>query len=73
MIIIDETKLRDETLQMIGEDYGIIISESLINYPKWYKTQIDTIINKFKFDIDEFKEKLANEIINGMKIELKIN
>ena len=30
------------------------------------------IVDRFKFDIDDFKEKLVSAIMNGIKIELKL-
>jgi hypothetical protein len=67
MIILDETKLRNGTLRMIGEDYGIIVSSSAVEHPEWYEQEIDTIVNKLRFDIDSFKERL----INSIKVELR--
>jgi hypothetical protein len=63
MIILDESRLTNETLSMIGQDYGMKISSV---------TNIDDVVERFKFDIDEFKEKLVSAIMNGIKIELKL-
>ena len=71
MIILDETKLTNRTLQMIGEDYGMKLS-SPIKHPEWYEQEIDIIVDRFKFDIDDFKERLVSAIMNGIKIELKL-
>lgn len=71
MIILDENKLTNGTLQMIGQDYGMKLS-SPIEHPEWYEQEIDMIVDRFKFDIDEFKEKLVSAIMNGIKIELKL-
>ena len=71
MIILDETKLTNGTLQMIGQDYGMKLS-SPIEHPEWYEQEIDMIVDRFKFDIDDFKEKLVSAIMNGIKIELKL-
>ena len=71
MIILDETKLTNGTLQMIGEDYGMKLS-SPIEHPEWYEQEIDMIVDRFKFDVDSFKEKLVSAIMNGIKIELKL-
>lgn len=71
MIILDETKLTNRTLQMIGEDYGMKLS-SPIEHPEWYEQEIDIIVDRFKFDIDDFKERLVSAIMNGIKIELKL-
>jgi hypothetical protein len=71
MIILDETKLTNGTLQMIGQDYGMKLS-SPIEHPEWYEQEIDMIVDRFKFDIDDFKERLVSAIMNGIKIELKL-
>ena len=71
MIILDENKLTNGTLQMIGQDYGMKLS-SPIEHPEWYEQEIDMIVDRFKFDIDEFKERLVSAIMNGIKIELKL-
>jgi hypothetical protein len=63
MIILDESRLTNETLSMIGQDYGMKISSV---------TNIDDVVERFKFDIDEFKEKLVSAIMNGIKIELRL-
>jgi predicted Zn-dependent protease len=63
MIILDESRLTNETLSMIGQDYGMKI---------FSVTNIDDVVERFKFDIDEFKEKLVSAIMNGIKIELKL-
>ena len=71
MIILDENKLRNGTIRMIGEDYGMELS-SPIEHPEWYEQEIDMIVDKFKFDIDSFKERLIETIKNGIKVELKV-
>lgn len=71
MIILDENKLTNGTLQMIGQDYGMKLS-SPIEHPEWYEQEIDMIVDRFKFDIDDFKERLVSAIMNGIKIELKL-
>lgn len=71
MIILDETKLTNGTLQMIGQDYGMKLS-SPIEHPEWYEQEIDMIVDRFKFDIDSFKERLIEAIKSGIKVELKV-
>lgn len=71
MIILDENKLRNGTIRMIGEDYGMELS-SPIEHPEWYEQEIDMIVDRFKFDIDSFKERLIEVIKNGIKVELKV-
>ena len=58
MIILDESKLTNGTLAMIGQDYGMKLS-SPIEHPEWYEQEIDMIVDRFKFDIDDFKERLS--------------
>ena len=71
MIILDETKLTNGTLQMIGQDYGMKLS-SPIEHPEWYEQEIDMIVDRFKFDIDSFKERLIETVKNSIKVELKV-
>lgn len=71
MIILDETKLTNGTLRMIGQDYGMKLS-SPIEHPEWYEQEIDMIVDRFKFDIDSFKERLIEAIKSGIKVELKV-
>lgn len=71
MIVLDENKLRNGTIRMIGEDYDMELS-SPIEHPEWYEQEIDMIVDRFKFDIDDFKERLVSAIMNGIKIELKL-
>ena len=71
MIILDETKLTNGTLAMIGQDYGMQLS-SPTEHPEWYEQEIDTIVDRFKFDVDDFKERLIEAIRNGIKVELKV-
>lgn len=71
MIILDESKLTNGTLAMIGQDYGMKLS-SPIEHPEWYEQEIDMIVDRFKFDIDSFKERLIETIKNGIKVELKV-
>ena len=70
MIILDENRLTNGTLSMIGQDYGMKIP-SVTNIEA-YEEFIDDIVKRFKFDIDEFKEKLVSVIMNGIKVELKL-
>ena len=70
MIILDENRLTNGTLSMIGQDYGMKIP-SVTNIEA-YEEFIDDVVKRFKFDIDEFKEKLVSVIMNGIKVELKL-
>ena len=72
MIILDETKLKNRTIAMIGEDYDMPVSVKSLEYPEWYERELDDIVDRFKFDVDEFKEKLISAIMNGIKIDFKL-
>ena len=50
---------------MIGEDYGMNIENN-------YDEYIDNVVDRFYFDVDDFKEKLINAIVNGIKIDFKL-
>ena len=71
MIVLDESRLTNGTLAMIGQDYGMKLS-SPIEHPEWYEQEIDMIVDRFKFDIDSFKERLIEAIKSGIKVELKV-
>jgi hypothetical protein len=70
MIILDESKLTNGTLAMIGQDYGMKIPSA--TNVEAYEEFIDDVVERFKFDIDDFKERLVSAIMNGIKIELKL-
>jgi hypothetical protein len=71
VIILDESRLTNGTLAMIGQDYGMQLS-SPTEHPEWYEQEIDTIVDRFKFDVNDFKERLVNAVMTGIKIELKL-
>ena len=70
MIILDESRLTNGTLAMIGQDYGMKIPS--VTNVEAYEEFIDDVVERFKFDIDDFKERLISAIMNGIKIELKL-
>ncbi len=70
MIILDESRLTNGTLSMIGQDYDMKMPNMMD--VEAYEEFIDDVVERFKFDIDEFKEKLVSAIMNGIKIELKL-
>ena len=70
MIILDESRLTNETLLMIGQDYGMKIPS--VTDVEAYEEFIDDVVERFKFDIDDFKERLVSTVMNGIKIELKL-
>lgn len=71
MIILDESKLNKGTLAMIGHDYGMQFNYKEYNQED-YEEFVNNVVERFYFDIDDFKEKLVNAIRDGIKIELKL-
>ena len=69
MIILDESRLTNGTLLMIAQDYEML--EDPIDIEN-YNRNVEAVVNRFKFDLDEFKEKLVNIIKDNLKIELKL-
>lgn len=69
MIILDESRLTNETLLMIAQDYEML--EDPIDAEN-YDRNVEAVVNRFKFDLDEFKEKLVNIIKDNLKVELKL-
>lgn len=70
MIILDENRLTNGTLSMIGQDYDMKIPS--ITNVEAYEKFIDDVVERFKFDLDEFKEKLVNIIKDNLKVELRL-
>lgn len=70
MIILDESRLTNETLLMIGQDYDMKMPNMMD--AEAYEEFIDDVVERFKFDVDDLKERLVNAIMNGIKIELKL-
>lgn len=71
VIVLDETKLSNSTLMMIGEDYGMEINPYEISQDE-YDSHIKSIVERFKFDTDDSKERLVRIIKDGIKVELKV-
>jgi hypothetical protein len=69
VIILDESRLTNGTLLMIGQDYEML--ESPIDIEN-YDRNVEAVVNRFKFDLDEFKEKLVNIIKDNLKVELRL-
>ena len=65
MIVLDENRLRKETLLMIGEDYGMKPDNEKISA---YEALIDRVIDRFYFDVNEFKEKIVKIMMDGIKV-----
>ena len=50
---------------MLEDDFNPMNKES-------YDSNIVAVVNRFKFDLDEFKEKLVNIIKDNLKVELRL-
>jgi hypothetical protein len=50
---------------MLEDDFNSMDAES-------YDRNVVAVVNRFKFDLDEFKEKLVNIIKDNLKIELRL-
>ena len=70
MIILDESRLTNGTLSMIGQDYDMKMPNMMD--VEAYEEFIDDVVERFKFDLDEFKEKLVNIIKDNLKVELRL-
>ena len=57
MIILDENKLTNGTLAMIGQDYGMKIPS--VTNVEVYEEFIDDVVERFKVDVETFKERLS--------------
>ena len=55
---------------MIGQDFDMKMPN--IMDAEAYEEFIDDVVERFKFDVDDFKERLIKAIMNGIKIELKL-
>lgn len=50
---------------MLEDDFNPMDTES-------YDRSIEAVVNRFKFDVDSFKERIIEAIKNNIKIELKV-
>lgn len=50
---------------MLEDDFNPMDTES-------YDRNIEAVVNRFKFDIDSFKERIIEAIKNNIKIELRV-
>ena len=62
MIVLDESRLTNETLLMIAQDCEMLEDDK----------NVEVVVNRFKFNLDEFKEKLVNIIKNKLKVEFRL-
>lgn len=61
MIVLDESRLTNKTLLMIAQDYKMLEDDK----------NVEAVVNRFKFNLDEFKEELVNIIKNKLKVEFR--
>ena len=62
MIVLDESRLTNETLLMIAQDYEMLEDDR----------NVEAVVNRFKFNLDEFKEELVNIIKDKLKVEFRL-
>ena len=65
MIVLDENRLSKDTLLRIGRDYEMEPDNEKISA---YEALIDRVIDRFYFDVDEFKEKIVKIMMDGIKV-----
>jgi hypothetical protein len=71
MIILNENKLRCSTLAMIGEDYEMEYDMNNFDEES-YGEYLASIVKRFNFDVEDFKERFVEIIKDKLKIELKL-
>lgn len=69
MIILDENQLTNGTLSMIGQDYDMEMPD--ITDREAFYNYIESIVERFYFDVDYFKEELVRLVKENIKIEIK--
>ena len=72
MIILDESRLTSGTLLMIAQDYEMLEDDFNPMDAESYDRTVEAVVNRFKFDLDELKEKLVNIIKDNLKVELRL-
>lgn len=50
---------------MLEDDFNLMDAES-------YDRNVKAVVNRFKFDLDEFKKRLVNIIKDNLKAELRL-
>lgn len=66
MIIIDEERLSDETLVAIARDYDMI-EKSMTD-----DECVEKVIERFMFNVDDFKQKLVDIIKGNINVKLSL-
>lgn len=71
MIIIDENKLTFGTIAKIGDEYGMTY-----NYEDYevetYEAYIRSIVDRFEFNVEDFKDMIMKIVGENLKVELKL-
>ena len=57
---------------MIAQDYEMLEDDFNPMDTESYDRSIEAVVNRFKFDVDSFKERIIEAIKNNIKIELKV-
>ena len=72
VIIIDESRLTFGTIAKIGEECGIKYDYE--NYePETYEAYIQSIVEKYKFDVELLQEKIIDIFRNGIKMRFSLD
>ena len=66
MIIIDEERLSDETLVAIARDYDMI-EKSMTD-----DECVEKVIERFMFNVDDFKQRLVDIIKGNIKVKFSL-
>lgn len=66
MIIVDEERLSDETLIAIARDYDMI-EKSMTD-----DECVEKVIERFMFNVDDFKQKLVDIIKGNINVKLSL-
>lgn len=71
MIIIDENKLTFGTIAKIGDEYGMEY-----NYEDYeietYEAYVRSIVDRFEFNVEDFKDMIMKIVGENLKVELKL-
>lgn len=57
---------------MIAQDYEMLEDDFNPMDAESYDRNVIAVVNRFKFDLDEFKEKLVSIIKDNLKVELRL-
>ena len=66
MIIVDEERLSDETLVAIARDYDMI-EKSMTD-----DECVEKVIERFMFNVDDFKQRLVDIIKGNINVQFSL-